>query len=167
MGIPNIRPGYRQITRRDTIFQERVDDAYKVKGKLPEPTACPQCSAVFQQGRWQWLPAPANAREHRCPACQRIQDNYPAGFLTLEGDFLREHHDEIMNLVQNFEKTKKSQYPLQRIMATEGQDNGLLITTTDIHLARGIGEAIHSAYQGNLDLQYNENENLLRAYWSR
>lgn len=85
----------------------------------------------------------------------------------LEGDFLREHHDEIMNLVQNFEKTKKSQYPLQRIMATEGQDNGLLITTTDIHLARGIGEAIHSAYQGNLDLQYNENENLLRAYWSR
>lgn len=167
MSTASIHPGFQQVTRHHTIFQDRVDDAYKIRGKLPEPTVCPQCSAVFQQARWQWLQAPANAHPHHCPACQRTLDNYPAGFLTLEGDFLKTHHDEILHLVQNFENREKSEHPLQRIMATEEQDNSLLITTTDIHLARGIGEAIHSAYQGDLDLHYNQDENLLRVHWTR
>ena len=52
-------------------------------------------------------------------------------------------------------------------MATEEEGNGVLITTTDIHLARGIGEAIHHAYQGDLEFHYNPAENLLRVNWSR
>ncbi|SFU50310.1 hypothetical protein SAMN05216339_10387 [Nitrosomonas eutropha] len=167
MSIRNIQPGFRQVSSHYTIFQERVDDAYKIRRKLPEPTVCPQCNAIFQKGRWQWFEIPVNAQQHPCPACQRILDHYPAGYLTLEGEFFQSHRDEILHLVQNFEKTKKSQHPLQRIIATEEQNNSLLITTTDIHLARGIGEAIHDAYQGNLELQYNQDENLLRVYWSR
>lgn len=44
MSTPGIQPGFQQVTRHHTIFQERVDDAYKIKGKLPEPTICPQYS---------------------------------------------------------------------------------------------------------------------------
>ena len=33
--------------------------------------------------------------------------------------------------------------------------------------ARGIGEAIHHAYQGDLEFHYNPAENLLRVNWSR
>ncbi len=50
MSTPSIQPGFQQVTRHHTIFQKRVDDAYKIKGKLPELTVCPQCSAVFQKG---------------------------------------------------------------------------------------------------------------------
>ncbi|WP_297323793.1 BCAM0308 family protein [Nitrosomonas sp.] len=166
MGTKSTPPGFRQITRRDGIFQEQVHDTYKIKGKLLEPTICPECNAVFHHGRWQWLKAPADAHQHNCPACQRILDHNPAGFLTLEGDFLYVHHDEIINLIHNIETKEKTEHPLKRIMAMEEENNTMLITTTDIHLARGIGEAIHDAYQGNLEFHYNPAENLLRAHWS-
>jgi len=167
MGTKSTHPGFHPINRRDGIFQEQIHDAYKITGKLPEPTVCPQCSAVFHKGRWQWLGAPANAHEHHCPACQRMHDRYPAGFLTLQGDFLQSHRAEIMQLVQHFEKKEKAEHPLKRIMATEEKEDEVLITTTDIHLARGIGEAIHEAYQGELEFHYNPAENLLRVHWSR
>ncbi len=37
---------------RDRPLLEQDIDAYQMK-KLPEPTTCPQCSAVFHKGHWQ------------------------------------------------------------------------------------------------------------------
>lgn len=162
-----IPPGFYRITRRDNLFQERVHDTYKSKGKLHEPTICPECNAVYHQGRWQWLAAPANAHQEMCPACHRIHDHYPAGFLTLQGAFFLAHRAEIMELVQNEEKHERAEHPLKRIMEIEEEADSTLITTTDIHLARGIGESIHHAYQGELEFHYNREQNLLRVNWSR
>lgn len=167
MGTHTTHPGFHPVNRHDGIFQEHIHDTYQTKGKIPEPAVCPQCSAVFHKGRWQWLEAPAAAQQHSCPACQRIHDHYPAGFLTLQGDFFHAHRDEIMSLIHNTEKKEKAEHPLKRIMAAEEKDNGMLVTTTDIHLARGIGVAIHDAYQGDLEFHYNPAENLLRVNWSR
>ncbi len=162
-----ISEGFRQISRHDGIFQENVHDAYKAKGKLPEPTLCPQCGAVFHKGRWQWSKIPDGAHREMCPACHRIHDHFPAGFLTLQGEFLSAHRDEIMQLVHNLEKHERAEHPLKRIMAVEAKDDATLVTTTDIHLARGIGEALHHAYQGELNFHYNPEQNLLRVSWMR
>lgn len=153
----------------DGIFQERIHDAYKAKGKLQEPSVCTQCGAVFHEGRWQWMQAPTGAEVHRiiCPACHRIHDHFPAGYLTLKGEFFRVHHDEIMHLVHNHEKRERMEHPLKRIMAVEEGDGTTLVTTTDIHLVRGIGDALHHAYAGELDFHYNPEQNLLRVTWSR
>jgi hypothetical protein len=43
--------------RRDRLIREHVHDPYKTRLKLPEPTVCPQCGAVFNEGRWHWAPA--------------------------------------------------------------------------------------------------------------
>lgn len=166
MGTQSKPAGFRQISRHDGLFQERVHDAYKAKHKLPEPTVCPQCGAVFHKGRWQWLEAPAGAHQEPCPACHRIHDHFPAGFVTLQGKFFLAHREEIMHLAHNVEKRERTEHPLKRIMAIEEKDGALLITTTDIHLARGIGEAIHHAYQGDLKFHYNPEENLLRVSWT-
>jgi hypothetical protein len=166
MTINSIPAGFRQIHRQDGIFQERVHDAYKLKGKLPEPSVCPQCGAVFRGGRWQWgNPAPA-AHHETCPACHRIHDHFPAGFLVLSGPFFFGHKDEIMRLVQHHAQRERAEHPLQRIMAVEDQGGTVLVTTTDIHLARGLGEAVHHAYQGELAFHYNPEENLLRVHWT-
>ncbi|WP_430229139.1 BCAM0308 family protein [Nitrosomonas communis] len=162
-----VPPGFYTITRRDGIFQEKVHDAYKLRGKLHEPTVCPECNAVFHEGRWQWLPAPANAHQEMCSACHRIHDHYPAGFLTLEGPFFLAHREEIMHLVHHEEKYQRAEHPVKRIMEIEEKPDSTLITTTDIHLARGMGEKIHDSYQGELEFHYNPEENLLRVSWSR
>lgn len=162
----NISSGFHQIQRHDGVFQEHVHDAYKLKKKLSEPSVCPECGAVFHQGRWQWIKAPAGAHQETCSACHRVQDHFPAGYITLQGEFFLAHHDEIMNLVRNEEKREHSEHPLKRIMAVEVNGDVTQVTTTDIHLARGIGEALHHAYKGELNYHYNPEENLLRVSWT-
>jgi NMD protein affecting ribosome stability and mRNA decay len=142
-------------------------DPYHARLKLKEPTVCPDCGAVFTRGRWSWGEAPDGAHETRCPACQRGQDRVPAAFLTLSGDFRQAHDEEIRNLIRNYEEREKAEHPMKRIMAMEETDEGLSITFTDAHLARGIGEALHHAYEGELDYQYTKGDNMLRVTWRR
>ena len=156
---------FQKISRHDNLFQEHVHDAYKAKGKLPEPSVCSQCGAVYHQGRWQWLPAPKNAHVQMCPACHRIHDQYPAGFLMMKGEFFQAHRDEIMQLLHRLEQHERAEHPLKRIVAVEDKADETLVTTTDIHLARGMGEALHHAYQGELEYHYNPEQNLLRVHW--
>jgi NMD protein affecting ribosome stability and mRNA decay len=153
--------------RRDRLLQETIMDSYKAKGKLNEPTVCPDCGAVFQAGRWQWLAKPKDAHETICPACHRVRDHFPAGYVNVAGEFFSKHEQEIMQLIHNRETQEKAEHPLQRIMDIEKTKQGTLVTTTDIHLARGIGDALHHAYQGELDFHYNADQNLLRVNWSR
>jgi NMD protein affecting ribosome stability and mRNA decay len=160
------RGGWRPL-RRDELRDELVHDAYQAQQKLPQPTRCPDCGAVYQGGRWQWTTAPVDAHPHSCPACRRIHDRLPAGFVTLAGDFFAMHRDEIMHLVRHCEQREKAEHPLQRIMAVEDAEAGVLVTTTDPHLARDIGEAVHAAYRGELEFHYNKQENLLRVNWHR
>lgn len=156
--------GFHPVTHERPLLEQDID-AYKVKGKLAEPTVCPQCSAVFHKGRWQWGQAAADAHRETCPACHRIHDNFPAGYVTLEGPFFNAHSEEIMHMVRNLEQREYAEHPLKRIMAIEQQGEAVLVTTTDIHLARGIGEALHHAYHGEVEMQYNPGENLLRVQW--
>jgi hypothetical protein len=165
-GPVNFRVGFRPV-RRDKLLKERVHDTYRSWGKLPEPTACPDCGAVYHKGHWQWLPRPEKPHEQVCPACHRVRDRFPAGYVTLGGDFLGEHRDEIVRLIRHHGERAQREHPLDRIIAVEDHDGGLLVTTTDIHLARGIGEALEDAYQGTLDFHYNDAENLLRVDWRR
>lgn len=153
--------------RHDRLLQEWEHDTYKSKHKLAEPTACPGCGAVFQSGRWQWGSAPASAAQALCPACHRIQDKVPAGFLSLGGEFLASHREEIMSLIRHVEQREKSAHPLKRIMEVENQVDGVLVTFTDPHLARGVGEALHDAYKGELDYAYQAEERILRVSWKR
>jgi hypothetical protein len=153
--------------RRDRMLRERVHDSYKTRLKLPEPTVCPQCKAVFGQGRWQWTEAPAGANEELCQACHRINDAYPAGELTLRGEYLTAHKVEIMNLARNQEDLENGEHPLNRIMEMTDSGDTVLITTTDIHLPRRIGEAVHKAFKGEFDFKYDDEGYFIRADWRR
>lgn len=161
------RHGSSAPPRKDRLIREQVHDTYKTKRKLREPTTCPQCGAVYHGGRWQWASPPAGAAEHLCPACQRTQDQYPAGSVTLAGTFLDAHREEALNLARNTEAKEKASHPLKRIIGIETRDGRIVITTTDPHLARGIGEALYHAYDGELDFHYVEESDVLQVQWSR
>ena len=153
--------------RLDRQIEETVHDPYKERHKPPEPAVCPTCGVVFEHGRWHWKARPASAQEHLCPACRRVKDEYPAGYVSLEGDFLREHRDELLHLVRNEEKRAKEEHPLERIIDVRQDGDKTVVTTTELHLARRIGDALHHAYQGTLEIKYSPDEYLVRVYWSR
>ncbi len=153
--------------RRDRLIREREHDPYMVRGKLPDPTACPECGVTYRAGRWVWGAPPAGAHEALCPACQRIRDDYPGGYLALAGDFLGEHRAEILGLARNVEEREKGQHPLKRIMRIEEQEGEVAIATTDPDLARAIGEAVYDAYKGELEYAYTDEGNVLRVRWQR
>lgn len=149
-------------------FKDKRHDTYQERRGWPEPTRCPDCGAVFVDRRWTWAPAPLGVNEARCPACRRIADTYPAGFIELEGPFLAAHRDEILHLIRNTEAVEKAEHPLERIMAVdEDGAREIVVTTTGVHLARRIGDALARAYQGSLTLHYGEDENSLRVVWKR
>jgi len=149
------------------MYEERVSDPYRAREKWPEPTNCPECGAIFHDGRWQWGEAAQEAEQHLCPACQRIRDQVPAGELTLSGAFFTDHRQEILNLIHNAETEARAEHPLERLMDIEEWEDRTVITFTDAHLVHGVGEALHHAYQGELDSQYTNEDDLLRVSWSR
>jgi hypothetical protein len=148
---------------------EDVGDPYKLRRKLHEPTRCSSCGAVYHEGRWQWLELPPEgAHEELCQACHRINDNYPAGIVALKGPTVQEHEVEIVNLARNLERAEKQEHPLNRIMAIEKQGpDTLIITTTDIHLPRRIGTAVHHTFHGDLKMNFDEDAYFIRVNWTR
>lgn len=156
-----------QPERFDRQLAEEHKDPYRPKTKLPEPTVCPQCALVYHDGHWQTLARPDGAHESVCPACRRINDRFPAGYVTLESDFVKQHRDELIKLARTTEQRERDQHPLQRIMEIKDDGNRIDITTTDIHVARRIGEAIQSAYEGELDINYGPEDYVVRIGWSR
>jgi hypothetical protein len=163
---------HRAEPRHDTLkshhIQQHRHDPYKARRKLHEPTVCQECGAIFREGRWQWAKdVPKEAHREICPACQRINDKFPAGEMTLSGRFLHEHRDEIISRVRNTERAEKQEHPLARIMAIEEASGKIIVTTTDIHLPRRIGHALEDAFKGDLETHYNEEEYFVRITWKR
>lgn len=155
------------LPRQDAQKKPQRSDPYALRGKLPDPSACTECHAIYRAGRWAWGAPPADAVRVVCPACKRIADDYPAGVVELRGAYVAEHRDELEHLARNFEERERTEHPLKRIVAVKGTDDGIDITTTDAKLARGIGAALRRAHRGTLRLPASSRENLARITWVR
>lgn len=138
-------------------------------GKLPDNTSCPGCGAGYRKGRWVWSPPPVDAHEQLCPACERIESDYPAGVFSVEGAFATSHRDELVGLIRNIEEREKSEHPLKRIMSISDEGSGFLVKVTDSKLAESFGRALHDAYEGELEhaSTTSDRENLVRVRWTR
>jgi hypothetical protein len=154
--------------RTDRAKSEHDETFFRSGHKLPDPTVCPRCGAGYREGRWTWGAPPADAHRATCPACVRIEQDYPAGLVTIAGAFARGHREEILGVARHVEEREKAEHPLKRILKIVDEGEEILVSTTDSHLARGIGDALHHAYQGELDYRYPDDEgDLLRVRWSR
>lgn len=163
MKLRRVHRSHRQMQ----FMPEQIHDPYHQYLKPAEPTACPDCGAVFAGGRWRWSKPPAAAHKMRCPACRRTHDRFPAGKLHIAGPWARERRTELLNLVRNHAHHVRSEHPLQRIMDITEADEEVSITTTDHHLARGLGQALHHAYQGCLDFRMAEGAAAIDVRWTR
>lgn len=144
---------------------DAAQDTYKVTRKPHEPTVCPQCGAVYHDGRWRWSPRPAGAHEALCQACHRTNDRFPAGIVTLSGPLVATHRAEMIELARHQEEAEKNEHPLNRIIDIEESPDRVVINTTDIHLPRRIVEAQKRAWHGKAEFHYEEDGYFVRATW--
>lgn len=153
--------------RWNPFLSERTPDPYKQPKASPPAATCPVCHAVYFRGHWQRRAGPSGAASLVCSACQRMADGIAAGRVTLGGSFEAEHRKEIHALVRHRAKSMEAAHPMERLMTIEASDQGTVITTTGVHLARDIGNAVHQAYRGELKINYQNAETEFRVDWRR
>ena len=152
---------------RNRIFKDNRVDTYRRSKKLKNPVICTNCGAFYSDGRWSWdVPFKFHISKILCPACQRIKDHYPAGYIEVEGEFLKNHKDELLNLIHNQEAQEMEEHPLELIIEIKEEQGKLVISTTGMHLPGRIGNALKNSYEGKLDISY-EAESIARAHWMR
>ena len=144
-------------------MQEYQHDSYKMSGKLKEPTACKACGPSFQRSLDVGLKAGRRERD-RLPGLLAHQDNYRR-VRHIEGAYKDQHRDQVMGSF-TIRRPRKERTPLARIMTIRDQPEGLVISTTDSHLPRRIGEALKHSHHGALDVQYDKDEEFVRVTWT-
>ncbi len=162
---PSLAPAGSDRRYRDRSYDDPRHDPYQAKGKAAEPAVCSGCGAVLHHGRWTWAAAPAGAATVECPACHRIRDQQPAGFVTLAGIRTADEREAIVHLVTNVEKHEKAEHPLHRIIAIEQDADAVRVTTTDAHLPQRIGASVKHAHKGKLEIVYAHDEYAVRVHW--
>jgi NMD protein affecting ribosome stability and mRNA decay len=153
--------------RREQRLEGRAPDAYRGGAKLAGPARCRDCGAVYRRGRWTWKAAAEAPRPVRCPACQRIKEGMPAGYVRMAGGYAGAHREEIVRRLRRCEAAESKAHPLQRIIAVTREGVDLVVTTTDSHLARRLGEALEKSFKGEAAYHYGKDDNLLRVDWRR
>jgi NMD protein affecting ribosome stability and mRNA decay len=161
------RPRRREANRRIAghAQEDHILDPYQRQQKLNDHTVCPQCGAVYLHGRWQSARKPKAGHEALCPACRRVNDKLPAGIVKLHGALGRNQIDEIVSLARHQEAAEKGEHPLNRIISIDENADGIVISTTDTHLPRRIGEAVKRAFHGTLDEHFDEGGYFVRVTW--
>lgn len=157
-----------QPKRHDRLIEEEIHDPYKSREKLADLLVCPTCGAVYHKGRWEWRDhRPSGAEDHTCPACRRIHDHCPAGILVLKGAYATDHEEGIRELLKNEALDEAKEHPLNRIIEWSSGKAEISISTTEIHLVRRLGDALHRAHHGELSFHYEPGEYFLRIHWVR
>jgi NMD protein affecting ribosome stability and mRNA decay len=136
---------------------------------------CPKCGAIYYGHRW--IPEPdkellrkyAKSEQDKelCPGCLRIEKQQVEGVVTLKGAFMDSHRDEVENLVDRVANNGRHQNIAARIFEIKREEEGLVIETTDEHLAERIGKEVEKAFKGDLNIKWQKKDRFVRVSWQR
>ncbi len=150
-------------------------DPYRPRGATKKVSVCADCRAVYMNKRWyadEELYTKAVRRDDTatttCPACLKIRDGFPGGIVTLMGDYVLPHKQDVLNLIKNEEERARGFNPLERVISiTENGSGKIVITTTNEKLAQRLGRAMKKAFSGEVAYHWSHNNKLVRVDWKR
>jgi hypothetical protein len=165
--MSNLRPGQdRQGGARrrapNTKHRDDVSHARTPAGAL----VCPDCGLVHHAGRWyEGQPPLTEVASGRCPACERVRAQDPAGVLTLPAALVQDR-EELERSLRNAAAAEAAEHPLERLMGVaEGEDGSLVVTTTGIHLARRLANLLERQVHRQARFDFVDGVELLRVSW--
>lgn len=149
-------------------------DPYLNKEAPADMALCRRCGAVYHEKRWYGrdeLPGKLSERPNTglvlCPGCQKVKDRFAGGYLLIEGRFVEEHADEIMNAIENKKDLQSRINPLEQIVDIRRAGARIEVETTTDKLAQRIGQIIRKAFGGELTCKWSEDTKLARLIWTR
>ncbi len=160
-----------RIVKKKAINSE--SDPYLNLLRPNEMGVCKKCGAVYHDKRWYHpddVPPKLAGKERSavlCVACMKIRDRFAEGYVTLQGDFVKEHREEIINLVRNKETQASHLNPLERIIEIADKNGGMEITTTTEKLAQMIGRMLNKSFNGEVEYKWSSDVKLARVVWVR
>ncbi|MEE9614179.1 MAG: BCAM0308 family protein [Thermodesulfobacteriota bacterium] len=145
-------------------------DPYLLKEAPKDMAACNKCGAVYHNKRWSLPDKVTEAKPSvkvLCPACQKIKDGFAGGFVSIRGEFAREHAEEIVNLIRNKEERAMYHNPLDRIIDIKRKKGEMEVTTTTEKLAQRIGQVLHKSFSGKVEYKWGSDVKMARVVWTR
>jgi hypothetical protein len=150
-------------------------DPYLPRGASRKMMVCESCHAIYSNKRWYSDPdLYKTAMENPttitavCPADLKIRDNFPGGIVTLKGDYVLPHKQDLLNLIKNEEERARGFNPLERVMSVKENGYGsIVISTTNEKLAQRLGRAIKKAFHGEVTYRWSHDNKLARVDWVR
>jgi len=169
--VGKVERSYKQTFKK----KKSTPDSYLPKGASKKITVCEGCHAVNKNKRWYADPhlyiaavGISDTAVAVCPACLKIRDNFPGGIVTLKGDYVLPHKQELLSLIKNEEARARGFNPLERVMSVkETGYGGIVISTTNEKLAQRIGRSIKKAFRGKVTYQWSHDNKLARVDWAR
>lgn len=142
-------------------------------GKAGPRSVCPECGLLYRDKRWA-LERREKPRKGEpavpavlCPACRKTRDGVYAGEVLLSGAFLPAHKKEVEAVILHEEARAMEKNPLERIVVSRWEGEGLLIRTTVKKLAQRLGRALHGSFKGRLMVKPGQGGTPTRVWWSR
>lgn len=152
----------------------RSASSYIPKKGVKEVAICIRCHLIHHNKRWyldeteaQSFLADPCVHQGICPACRRMEDNVPAGVVTLTGPYFQQHEREILDLIKHEEAKSRAKNPLGRIMEIAQEGDVLTVATTEDKLAQKLGRDVYKAHKGELHYQWSHDQELVRVSWTR
>lgn len=163
--------GHQILNRMGNVLH----DPYISKEGYPEPAICPICNAVYHHKHWHFdaklleeAKKDKNVKYHKCPADRKIEDHYPMGKVMLSGSFIKEHLDEMINIIKNEERHAKENNPLDRLMLLENRNGSLYAETTSDALAMRIGHHLKNAYKcSDEEFKFRSGDKFVEIDWHK
>jgi NMD protein affecting ribosome stability and mRNA decay len=102
-----------------------------------------------------------------CPACLKRVEHYPEGIVTLRGDYLWRHEEEIRHILNKEAERVMAKNPVARVITMEKRGESLLIETTEQKLAEHLGRTLNRAHHGDLQVDWSGQPKVCRVNWER
>ncbi len=169
--IASAKRGYKLSYKKKAA----TTDSYLPRGASRSVSICGSCRAVYMNKRWYVAgdSAEVASKEAKtvlivCPACLKIRDNFPGGIVTLRGEYVLAHKQDVINLIKNEEERARGFNPLERVMSIKENGHGsLVVNTTNEKLAQRLGRAVKKAFHGEVTYRWSHDNKLLRVDWER
>jgi NMD protein affecting ribosome stability and mRNA decay len=140
-------------------------------GRLPEPSGCERCGAIFSRRVWRRRRKATGALLEKikwttCPACKQASAGVGQGRVLIRGPYAELHEEAVRRRIENVAARAAFTQPERRVSSIERREGTLEVLATSQKLAHRIVHELRKAFGGRASYAWSDDGTLF-ATWQR